>query len=160
MRRFRNTVMVLCGLMMPLAAQADSACWQKPELTAYDITMHTLLMAHIAAACDPVIKSDPPLKTQLGTFLSKNAAAMQAGRQPLNAYFQRAYGTDWEMPLKQSLAREDKRVTDKVGQNVTPESCADGAGLIGGLSNASWDSYVADAVAHGWDQQAGFPACK
>jgi hypothetical protein len=141
-------------------ARADDACWQPSEIKAYDITMQTLMLAHVAAACDGLAQSDPTLKAQLGDFLAKNQQSMEADRGHLGDFFKRAYGDDWQTPMQKSLDRENVRVTAQVTHNVSPESCAGATQLIHALSTASWQDFVADAATQHWAEKAGLPACQ
>jgi hypothetical protein len=155
----------LYGILVSLAlvsghVHADSSCWQAPELKAYDLTMQTLMLAHVAATCDGMVKADPTLKTQFGAFLGKYQQQMTADRQPLSDYYQRAYGADWEGPMQKSLAREDKRVSQQVTTAATAKTCGDASQLIQGLAAAQWQDYLNDAEAQHWHERAGFPACQ
>jgi hypothetical protein len=141
-------------------ARADDACWQPAEITAYNITMQTLMIAHVAAACDGVVQANPPLKAQLSDFLSKNQQTMEADRSHLADFFKRAYGPDWQMPMKASLDRENTRVTTMVSKNISADSCAGATQLIHALNNASWQDFVNDAAGQHWADKAGLPACQ
>ncbi len=160
----KKTVLGLCvGVAVMGAAQsasADSSCWSPAEVRAYDITMHTLMLAHVAAACDATAKADPPLRARLATFLSENGKQLDTDREALTQYFRRAYGDDWQAPLQSSLDREDKRVTEQVKQSATPSFCEGAADALEGLSEESWDQFVTDATEQGWDQKAGLPKCR
>jgi hypothetical protein len=156
--RFHGILVSLAVMAGP--ALADPSCWQAPELKAYDLTMQTLMMAHVAAACDGVVKADPPLKAQFGAFLGKYGQQMQTDRAALAGYYQRAYGTDWQGPMQKSLDREDGRVTVQVNKAVSPDTCSGAVQLIGALGSANWQDFVTDAESQHWHERAGFPACQ
>ncbi len=142
------------------ARAADESCWKSAEVTAYNITMQTLMIAHVAAACDSVVPSTPSLKTRFSDFITKNGPAMESDRGHLSDYFKRAYGDDYQTPMQKSLDRENTRIEAKVAQNVSAQSCAGGAQLINALAAATWPDFVQDADGQRWADKAGLPACQ
>ncbi len=151
----------LCLLLafVPRNAKADSSCWSAAELKAYDITMQTLMLAHVASDCDAVSPGDASLRARLATFLGQNGAHLDADRAALGQYFRRAYGEDWETPMQSSLKREETRVNLQVKQSATPEFCTGAADALKALTDESWDTFIADAQARQWHQKAGLPQC-
>jgi hypothetical protein len=160
MRVLALTIAVALALLGANPARAESSCWSRAELQAYDITMQTLMLAHVAADCDAAAKADPPLRTRLSQFLGQNGKALDADRQALSQYFHRAYVDDWEVPLQNSLDREEKRVGIQVKQNATPEFCEGASKALQDLGSQSWDQFVQAAKAADWHDKAGLPACQ
>ena len=149
------TVMAHCG-----TAQADTSCWSPAELRAYDVTMQTLMEAHVTADCDGIDGSGGSLRAEFAKFLSRNGEKLDADRAALTGYYKRAYGADWEMPLRQSLDREESRVNIQVQQNATPQFCAGAAKALTGLADQTWESFLDDASRQGWHEKAGLPKCE
>ena len=158
-------LLLLAAPISAFAAGDDAACWRRPELKAYDITMQTLMLAHVAAACDEKTYQDrgedspASLKERLQSFLAAHEGEMSRDRAPLSDYYRRAYGDDWQEPFQKSLAREDQRVADRISKTSSPQFCTGAGGALGAIATGSWQNFETAATSAGWHDKAGFPEC-
>jgi hypothetical protein len=158
--RLKTIVLALALVGLAPAANADQSCWRPDELKAYDITMQTLMLAEDASSCDATVKANPPLRADVANFLGKHGQDLDTARQPLIAYYKRAYGEDWQTPSQKWEGREAARVAAEVKQSAGPQFCTAVAQSIEALGTANWSAFVAQAQQTAWHEQAGFVPCK